>query len=460
VPGSRPLPGRRNAIHLPADIRRIVQTAVAAAAAVAAGAAVSERRVYWALIAVLVIFIGANNSREQVGKALQRATGTLAGVGVGSLLAPVTGPHAGWAIAVVLGAFFFGFYFLQINYTFFVAGLTVAIAQLYAQMGELGNGLLLLRLAETSIGALAAIVAVLVVLPVRTHRAFRLAMRDHLAACSSLVGQAVSQLGHDESALVQLHRDVRAFDQAHHSLLATAAPLRWHLFARASWRVGEAIRLAEDYRDYARSLVSDLASADRVGPGARAGLVEAGRVLGTSIEALRRALDGQPGSPYRPSAARFELIERQLETAAGALHDGQLAVRDLRLIDEIMAEFAAHEAIEIVESRPADRARRPVSHRLLDPCRRRPTALRGHRPLRVSHQGALRATRSQDAVAHLASAAGPRAKSETASTMRVSACSGLARPEVTSTAMPCKTATRSSRSRSGFPGGRAPACCP
>jgi hypothetical protein len=48
----------------------------------------------------------------------------------------------------VLGAFLFGFYFLQVNYAFFVVGLTVAVSQLYSQMGELSNGLLRLRLAS------------------------------------------------------------------------------------------------------------------------------------------------------------------------------------------------------------------------------------------------------------------------------------------------------------------------
>jgi hypothetical protein len=49
----------------------------------------------------------------------------------------------------------------------------------------------------------------------------------------------------------------------------------------------------------------------------------------SSIEVVRRAAGGQPGGSYSPSAPLFEPIERQLETEAGTLHDGQLALRDL-----------------------------------------------------------------------------------------------------------------------------------
>lgn len=378
LPGSAPAsaqasaeagPRRGARIRLAAPTRGFIQMAVAAAVAAAAGSAVSERRVYWALIAVMVIFIGVNNTREQVGKALLRAAGTLVGIVLGSILAQVVGAHSGWAIVVVLGAFLLGFYCLQINYAFFVVGLTVAVSQLYSQMGELGNGLLLLRLEETVIGALAVTVAVLVVLPLRTDHAFRVAMRNHLAAFSSLVNRAVDQVRLAEAAEVSLRQDVRALDQAHHTLLATAAPLRWRLFAKSGGRVEESLRLSEAYRDYARNLVADLEVADCLSPDRRLRLVAAGRVLGSSIEVLRRAVDGQPDGTYRPSAPLFRPIEEQLETDAGTLHDGQLAIRDLQRIDEIMAEFAAHEAIQVAETGRADPGRR-LSSRPLDPCRR------------------------------------------------------------------------------------------
>jgi Fusaric acid resistance protein-like len=381
LPGSAPAsaqasaeagPRRGDRIRLSAPTRGVIQMAVAAAVAAAAGSAVSERRVYWALIAVLVIFIGVNNTREQVSKALHRAAGTLVGVVLGSVLARAVGSHTDWTVAVVLSAFLLGFYFLPVNYAFFVVGLTVAVSQLYSQMGELSNGLLLVRLEETVLGALAATVAVLVVLPLRTHHAFQVALRNHLAALSSLVEHAVEQLCRAGTAEVSLRQDIRALDQAHHILLATAAPLRSRLFARSGPRVEESLRLAESYRDYARNLAVDLEVADRLSPDGRSGLVAAGRVLTSSIDALRRAVDGQRGGTYRPSAPLFELIERQLETEAGTLHDGQLALRDLQRIDEIMAEFAAHEALQSAETGPADGRRRPLSGRPLDPCRRPP----------------------------------------------------------------------------------------
>lgn len=113
-------------IRLSTPARSAIQMAAAAAVAATAGSALSERRVYWALIAVFVVFLGVNNTREQVAKALFRSLGTLVSVVLGSVLAVIVGTHGNWAIAVVLLALLLGFYFLQINYAFFAVGLTVA----------------------------------------------------------------------------------------------------------------------------------------------------------------------------------------------------------------------------------------------------------------------------------------------------------------------------------------------
>src|SRR6202035_5536919 len=109
--------------------------------------------------------MGVNNSGEQAGKALYRVAGTVVGIGIGSLVVDVVGHHAYWSITVILVTLFLGLYLMRINYAFMVVAITVMVSQLYVQLDEFSNSLLLLRLAETSVGAGGAVLTVPLVLP-------------------------------------------------------------------------------------------------------------------------------------------------------------------------------------------------------------------------------------------------------------------------------------------------------
>ncbi len=177
--------------------RTAIQMGVAVGAAIALGDVLSGRRFYWAVIAAFITFMGANNSGEQARKAIFRVLGTVVGIGVGSLVVQAVGHNPTWSIAIILVSLFLGFYLMRINYAFMVIGVTVMVSQLYVQLGEFSNSLLLLRLEETALGAAVAIAVVTVVLPLRTRRVLRVAMRDHLQATSTLVDHATTILvGH------------------------------------------------------------------------------------------------------------------------------------------------------------------------------------------------------------------------------------------------------------------------
>ena len=106
------------------------------------------------MIAAFITFMGANNSGEQARKArLPRARhrGRHRHRRRCSCTPSATTPTA--SIAVILVALFFGFYLMRINYAFMVVGITVMVSQLYVQLDEFSNSLLLLRLEETAIGA-------------------------------------------------------------------------------------------------------------------------------------------------------------------------------------------------------------------------------------------------------------------------------------------------------------------
>ena len=143
------------------------------AVASALGSILSERRFYWAVIAVFIAFVGANTSGEQVTKAVNRVLGTIVGILLGSLLAHAIG-HSTWSLAVIVLALGFGVYFIRVSYALMVIGVTVMVSELYEQLGEFSNHLLLLRLEETAIGAVVAALAALLVFPVRTIHAVSL----------------------------------------------------------------------------------------------------------------------------------------------------------------------------------------------------------------------------------------------------------------------------------------------
>ena len=67
-------------LRLDPPAQTAIRVAVAVAVASALGSIVSERRFYWAVLAVFVTFMGTNTSGEQFIKAIHRVAGTIAEV--------------------------------------------------------------------------------------------------------------------------------------------------------------------------------------------------------------------------------------------------------------------------------------------------------------------------------------------------------------------------------------------
>ncbi len=157
--------------------RNAIKIGVAAGAAIALGDLISPQRFYWAVLAAFIMFMGAHNAGEQIRKALFRVAGTVIGIGVGSLLVSAVGHHASWSIAIVLVSLFLGLYLFRISYAFLAVAITVTVSQLYQQLGEFTNSLLVVRLEETALGSAVAIVVVMLVLPLHTRQVLRVAIR-------------------------------------------------------------------------------------------------------------------------------------------------------------------------------------------------------------------------------------------------------------------------------------------
>ncbi len=223
-------------LHLDAPAVTAIRVAIAVGATSAIASAVNESRFYWAVIAVFITFMGANTAGEQIIKAAQRVLGTCVGIVLGSLLANAVGPST-WSIAVILPAVAFGVYFQPVSYALMVTGITVMVSMLYVDLGELSNGLLLDRLELTAIGAAIAMLAALVIFPVRTGRVLRQAALQYLDALLAFV-EGLSETLHDVSdggrptPTLTSTGAARHLDDTLQQLLVTARPLARDPFRR------------------------------------------------------------------------------------------------------------------------------------------------------------------------------------------------------------------------------------
>ena len=335
--------GRRlgDRVRLAPYTRVAIQMGTAVGIAIVLGELLSERRFYWAVIAALITFIGANNAGEQTRKALYRVGGTLVGIAIGSLLANAVGHDTYWSLGVILTALFFGFYLMRINYAFLVVGITVMVSQLYVQLGEFSNSLLLLRLEETALGAGVAIAVVTLVLPLRTRRVLRVALRNNIQALVRLVDCATARLLADQQAAPStLRAGARVLDASYHALIATAEPLQRNLFGSPDEKTGQVVRLASAARNYGRNLVADVEEVNRLDARTSIEIECAGAALRRSMEIIGEAVNGSRDTTYTRSSALFDRAERRLEQSNEMIEGGQLALRDLMLIDGAMAQLA------------------------------------------------------------------------------------------------------------------------
>jgi hypothetical protein len=331
--------GERARLALPT--RNAIQIGIAAGAAIVLGDLVSPSRFYWAVLAAFVTFMGAHNSGEQIRKALFRVGGTVIGILVGSLLVSAVGHHTIWSIAIVLVSLFLGLYLFRVSYAFLAIAITVTVSQLYQQLGEFTNSLLLVRLEETALGAAIAIVVVMLVLPLHTRRVLRVAVRQHIEAVGRLIDHASARLQGGELAVTStLRSDGRAVDAAYQSVIATAEPLRRGLWGSADDATMRALRLTAASRNYSRNLVLDTETSVLSAGVPHLDIAPASAILHQSIEVVAQAATGLRNGTYTRSSALFDRAQRSLEISPRRITSFEFALHDFTLLDGTMAHLA------------------------------------------------------------------------------------------------------------------------
>ncbi|MEV8318616.1 FUSC family protein [Streptomyces sp. NPDC059900] len=197
--------------------RQAVQATLGGAFALAAGQVLSDQRWYWAVGATWWVFVNTASSGETLVRSFRRVLGTVIGIGAGFVLAvPLHGAPVPSAIIVAVSIFGI-FYTAAVSYTWMMLAVTVMAGVLYGLLGVLDPGLLALRVAETGVGALGAVLAVLLVLPVTTHattngwieRALRCVHACTEEAAARLAGSASADPAPRVAELEQLLGKVR-----------------------------------------------------------------------------------------------------------------------------------------------------------------------------------------------------------------------------------------------------------
>ena len=343
-------------IRLAPYARIAIQMGVAVGLAIIAGDALSGRRFYWAVIAAFITFMGANTAGEQIRKSVFRIAGTFVGVIVGAVLAHLVGDRVLLQLVVVLVSLFLGLYLFRVNYAFMTVGITVMVSQLYVELAEFSNALLVLRLEETALGAGVAIAPVLLVLPLHVGRVARVAARLQVEALGDLIDRCLARLADPASAAgsdLELRASARRLDLAHQAMTATIRPMRTPLFGAFASRAAGLTATTDAARHYARNLLLDSSTrCPALDAPAASELAAAGRQLDGSIAAITAALaeDGTTdGAGYVRSASRFAHVADRLPDDA-PLSRPQLALRDLQLLDGALAEAARWAGVPVSQA--------------------------------------------------------------------------------------------------------------
>ncbi|MGN6250912.1 MAG: FUSC family protein [Marmoricola sp.] len=205
--------------------RQAVQVAVAGALAILLGKWLDETRYYWAVIAAFIAFTGTGSRAETFLKASNRVLGTLVGLVAGIELAHATDGHSTWILVTIVLSMFCGFYLVRINYAYMIFFVTIMVAQLYTVLHQFSDRLLVLRLEETVLGAVAGIAVGLLVTPVSTRDTVAQAQRGLLGSVAALLETLAGRPGEDEDAVTDPEALLRECENQLRQLGLVAAPL-------------------------------------------------------------------------------------------------------------------------------------------------------------------------------------------------------------------------------------------
>jgi len=365
---------------MPLTTRQAIQVAVAGTLAILAGRELSQARYYWAVIAAFIAFAGTATRSETFIKAGNRVLGTLLGLGAGIGLVHLTAGHTLWVLAAIVVSMSCGFYLVNITYAGMIFFVTIMVSQLYSQLGEFTDHLLVLRLEETALGAAIGVLVALVVLPTSTRDTVQAARGRYFTALADLLRATAVRLDHrptetaepdaqatdpqamdpqalDPQATGDLDALTRALDLRLQQLALVARPLTRSLSRPLIWGndprvVRHRITLYADLTRQIRALAMSTRRA--AGPAPDAALARACAALADAALALADTAP-QTGHPALTVSRPLDAAEAVLLRLQPTHTDGQppTAARPLTRLRQLLRELAVLSPVPATPIGPA-----------------------------------------------------------------------------------------------------------
>ncbi|TNC20948.1 hypothetical protein FHE66_00540 [Georgenia sp. 311] len=215
------------AAHAPAGAagRKAFQAAVSTALALALGSLVSERHQYWAAIPAFQVL--ADSDGETRVKAFQRILATVLASGLAFGLAIAAGHRLELAIPLLILCTFAMAFLRTVSSPWLSFWSTLLLATMYDALGTLDVETVEVRLAETAIGAVVAVVVSAFVFPTRTRTRVLHGMSDVVGRTKTLARDIFLRLGGAEGpSNARLHRAGHQISGQIGNLEQVAIPIR------------------------------------------------------------------------------------------------------------------------------------------------------------------------------------------------------------------------------------------
>ncbi|ASR39316.1 hypothetical protein BAY61_15360 [Prauserella marina] len=214
--------------------RAAIQAVLGGGLAVLGGELVSHQRWYWAVLTVFVVFVGTSSAGATLVKGARRMGGTLAGIFAGALCALLVSGNTPLTVVLVLMCVFGMAFFATVSQTIMAFFITTLLGLLYSLLGTFSVEVLGVRVAETAVGALAGIIAALVVVPVRTRSVLLDDVATVLEDLREFAGTTTELLtGRDNVNVIELSRQL---DRDVEQVRTTVEPLTHPINPRGARR--------------------------------------------------------------------------------------------------------------------------------------------------------------------------------------------------------------------------------
>jgi uncharacterized membrane protein YccC len=172
-----------------------IQATLASGLALLAGQALSLGRPYWVVITAFVVFMGSGTLGDTLSRGFQRTVGTLLGAVVGFFLASVVSGDLYLEVFLIVVSVFLAFYLFPISQTLMMFWVTIVLAVAFGLIGQLGSGILAVRVFDTLLGSAIGLAVSALILPTSTSDKIRECTADFLDALKDYIRDRVEHLG-------------------------------------------------------------------------------------------------------------------------------------------------------------------------------------------------------------------------------------------------------------------------